>query len=113
MNDIFTALLHKMGLLLNSSAGIEDTRVEVHKEREINKDVCCEVASLTGICVLKIVFSSLTTAPIKCDGTNREDGASDVVARDSDPDRGDGKALLPATVIQPVMLPSNIESTNL
>ena len=39
-----------------------------------------------------IYFTSLTTAPMKYDGTKREDRASGVVAGDSAPSRGDFKA---------------------
>ena len=91
MNGMFTALLHKMGPLLNSSAGIEDTRVGVPKERETNKDAWCEVGSHKGIWVLKMFFTSLTAAPMKYGGANREDRASSVVAGDSAPNRGDFK----------------------
>ena len=92
MNGMFTALLHKMCPLLNSSAGKEDTHVGVPKENEINKDAWCEVGSNKGIWVLKIFFTSLTTAQMNYGGVNREDRASRVVSWDSAPDRGDFKA---------------------
>ena len=94
-----------MGPLLNSPSGIEDTLVKIPKERETNKDVWCELGLLTGICVLKIFFFSLTASPIKCNGDNKEDRESEVVTGDSDPGRDGCKSLFLETALQLVMLP--------